>query len=307
MSRVLLTGASGFIGRQALETLLAEGHAVHAVARTVGEPRAGVVWHAADLLRHGTASDLVASVRPERLIHLAWTTTPGRYWTSLDNVAWAAATLELHHAFAAAGGQRAVYAGTCAEYDWSSPDLDEARTPLLPKTFYGTAKASTGRLLVAAGQHGGPSVAWGRIFYLYGPGEASGRLVSDVVAGLLSGRPVDCTEGRQERDFMHVADVARAFVALLASDVAGAVNIASGDCRPVRDLVTEIGRQTGRTDLLRLGARAAPPDDPPRLSASITRLRDEVGFVPRYDRASGLADTIAWWRKRLAATTAGPA
>lgn len=300
MSRTLLTGASGFIGRLALDHLVAAGHEVHAVARTVGPERAGVTWHRADLVSAGTATALVERIRPKYLIHLAWTTTPGQYWTSPKNVAWSAATLELHAAFAEAGGDRAVYAGTCAEYDWSGPELDEARTGLAPKTLYGIAKATTGTLLMAAQEHGGPSVSWGRIFYLYGPGEGPGRLVSDVVTALLAGRPIDCTEGRQERDFMHVEDVARSFVAILQSDVAGAINIASGQCRPVRDVIEEIGRQTGRLELLRFGTRPSLPNDPSRLAGAVSRLRDEVGFIPRYDLSSGIADTIAWWRTRPA-------
>jgi nucleoside-diphosphate-sugar epimerase len=298
MSGILLTGATGFVGRQTLAQLVASGENVHAVARTVGESRIGVSWHAADLLRFGTATALIERIRPDQLIHLAWTATPGQFWSSPENVAWAAATLELHDAFVKAGGVRAVYAGTCAEYDWSEPELDEWCTPLAPKTLYGAAKATTGTLLLAAQEQGGPSIVWGRIFYLYGPGEAPGRLVSDVVSGILAGRHVDCTECQQQRDFMHVTDVARAFVALLRSDIVGAVNIASGQSWPIRDFLEEIGQQTGRPELLRFGARPALENDPPRLATQAARLRNEVGFAPRFDFLSGIADTIAWWRAR---------
>jgi nucleoside-diphosphate-sugar epimerase len=250
-------------------------------------------------LRAGSATALVDRVQPERLLHLAWTTIPGRLWTSPANLTWAASTLELHGAFIAAGGVRAVYAGTCAEYDWSKPELNE-HTPLRPTTYYGVAKAAASQLVLAAPVNHGPSVAWGRIFYLYGPGERPGRLVSDAVVALLEGRPVDCTEGKQERDFMHVADVARAFCALIDCDVVGPVDIASGICRPVREILGEIGRQLNRAELLQIGALPSPPQEPQRIATRALRLRDEVKFTAHYDLPAGIADTISWWRQHLA-------
>src|SRR5439155_6296677 len=102
-------------------------------------------------------------------------------------------------------------------------------------------------------------------------GEKPGRLVSDIVAGLLRERPVETTAGTQIRDFMHVADVAGAFAALCDSDVRGPVNIASGEARPLSDFMTRLAALTGRPDLLRLGARRVPSSEPPRLAASVTR------------------------------------
>jgi nucleoside-diphosphate-sugar epimerase len=297
MSRILLTGATGFIGRHVLDRLVAAGHEVHGTARAAAPARPGVVWHVADLLELGAAAKLIRDVRPERLLHLAWVATPGKFWTSPDNCGWASATLDLHRAFAAAGGTRAVYAGSCAEYDWAHDLLHETKTPLVPRTLYGRTKAETGIQLLAASKNAGPQVAWGRIFFLYGPGEPRGRLVSDLVAALLAGRTANCSEGTQERDFMHVGDVADAFVRLFDSDYCGPVNIASGICRPIREVVTEIARQIGRPDLVRFGAY--PTDDPVRLAADVTILRDQIGFRPRYDLANGIADTIVSWRIRL--------
>ena len=91
---------------------------------------------------------------------------------------------------------------------------------------------------------------------------------------------------------MHVDDVAGAFAALVDADYKGAVNIASGDCRPLLDVIAEIGRQTGRQELLRIGARPMQPGEPPRLEADISILRDKVGFRPRYNLVEGIADRL---------------
>jgi nucleoside-diphosphate-sugar epimerase len=295
---VMVTGATGFIGQPAVRHLLKAGHEVHALARHPGAPQPGLTWHACDLLSPGTAKSIAEAIRPEKLLHLAWNAAPGQFWTAPNNLDWAAATIELQIAFVGTGGKRAVFAGTCAEYDWAHSLLEEDKTPLAPKTYYGLAKASTCQLLLDNATRA-PNMAWGRIFFLYGPGEAANRLVSGLVATLLAGKPAECTDGSQERDFMHVDDVAGAFVALLDSDYRGAVNIASGTCRPLRDIISEIGSQTGRPNLLRLGARPVQPGEPARLAANVSILRDRIGFRPRFGMTDGIADTIRWWRTQV--------
>lgn len=305
--RVLVTGGGGFIGRHALPTLVARGWDVHAAGRTpLPDNAPGVTFHPCDLLAGDDAARLIAATRPTHLLHLAWNATPGRFWTAVDNLDWVAASLRLYRAFARHGGRRAVFAGTCAEYDWGWTELSETETPLVPRTLYGTAKHALHGLVGHSAGSLGLEAAWGRVFFLYGPHEAPGRLVSDVTAALLRGEPALCSHGRQERDFMHVADVADAFVALLESAHTGPVNIASGTTGPLKDVIGTIGRITGRPELVRLGARPAAPDDPPRLAPDIGILRDRIGFRPRHGLESGLRDTVAWWRSQLGGGADGP-
>jgi UDP-glucuronate decarboxylase len=143
------------------------------------------------------------------------------------------------------------------------------------------------------------SAAWGRVFHLYGPEEEPSRLVPSVIGALLDGRDALCTEGTQVRDFMHVADLGDAFAALVASPVEGAVNVASGRAIRLADLILEIGAQMDAPDRIRLGARAMPAGELPRVTASVTRLRDEVGWTSARELDRGLAGTIAWWRQEL--------
>jgi nucleoside-diphosphate-sugar epimerase len=297
--RVLVTGASGFIGRHALEPLLRRGFEVHAV--TSREPPAWappeVRWHRADLLAPGEHGDLLAAAAPTHLLHLAWYAEHGRFWASAENLRWTAATIALVQAFAERGGRRAVLAGTCAEYRWGDPGPRiEGVTPLEPATLYGTAKHATRALLQAAADELGFEFAWGRVFFLYGPGEAPGRIVASVARALVAGERAATGDGTQVRDFLHVADVGAAFAALLDSHVAGAVNIGSGEGRPLRDVIAAIGAATAREDLLDIGALASRPGDPDELVAGIARLRDEVGFVPAIGLRDGIERTVAWWR-----------
>lgn len=296
MSRVLLTGATGFIGRQALAALTAAGHEVHAVARRRGPEASRVVWHEADLL---AGCPLVAQIEPEILVHLAWYAEHRKFWTSLENVRWVEASLGLLREFAAAGGRRAVIAGTCAEYEWSGDSYAET-APIAPATLYGAAKHGLHVVAGALCKQLGVELAWGRLFFLYGPFESPGRFVPSIVLSLLRGEPAPMTDGTQRRDFLHTADAGAAFAALSDSDLTGAINIGSGVGPSLREVAEAIARHIGRDELLRVGAVPMGASDPPALLADVSRLRDELGWNPKIELSDGLDDVIAWWQEHVA-------
>ena len=295
--RVLITGATGFVGRHVLPRAVAAGWETHAVHR-LAEPVAcnGVTWHQVDLLDAGATRRLVDAVRPSHLLHAAWTLVPGQYTTSIDNLAWIRSSLVLLEAFAAAGGSRAVCLGTCFEYDSRQGLCSESVTPLRPTTLYGAAKHSVHIAAEAFARQAGFELVWARLFFLYGSHESPGRLMASVVRSLLKGEPARCSHGRQIRDFLHVDDVASALAAVLGSRVTGAINIASGEPIAVGEIVGRIADRLGRLDLVQFGAVPVPADDPPLIVGDIRRLRDEVGWAPAIDLDRGLEQTIRWWR-----------
>lgn len=300
--RVLVSGAGGFIGRWSVPALLAAGHEVHAVTgRRVAPPQLhGAVLHRVDLLDAAAVDALLRAVGPTHLLHFAWIATPGVYWSSPENARWLAAGEHLMQCFSANGGVRAVLAGTCAEYDWTRVGVcHEATSPLAAGpgiTAYARAKLQLHTALQRCSAAHALSAAWGRIFFQFGPDEHPDRLVASVIRSLLAGREAPCSHGRQVRSFLHVADVGAAFAALLDSPTEGAVNIGSADAMSIAELLTEIGRQIGRPELLRPGARSPSPAEPPLLVPDVGRLRTEVGWRPRFGLQDGLADTIDWWR-----------
>ncbi len=308
---VVVSGAGGFIGRWSVPRLIAGGYEVHAVAasapgRELPAQLSGAEIHCADLLREEPVEALLHEVRPSHLLHFAWISTPGAYWTSPENRRWLAASQHLLRSFQANGGMRAVMAGSCAEYDWSrvgvcnersSPLADDGGAAITP---YAECKIAMQRALADFGSARRLSTAWGRIFFQFGPDEHPDRLVASVIMNLLSGREAQCTHGRQVRSFLHVADVGSAFAALLDAATEGPVNVGSPDRMSVAGLLEEIALQIGRPELVRLGVRSAPPSEPHLLVPDVRRLYDEVGWRPQLGLHDAIADTISWWRQRMA-------
>jgi nucleoside-diphosphate-sugar epimerase len=294
---LIITGATGFIGRHAVQSAVQHGFEVHGLGtRLPDDPHPGVTYHVVDLLDdRARARDIVREIGASHCLHLAWYAAPAVFWASRENFRWAAATLDLAEAFADAGGRRLVGTGSCAEYDWSQGFCSEGVTPLEPATPYGVAKDAVRRLLRSWSREAGVSFAWGRIFFVYGPGEHPDRLVAYVVRALLRGERARCTDGSQSRDFLHVRDVADAFVRLAASGHEGALNIGSGQAVPVRSLVQRIASEIGRPDLVDFGARPSP-EGPALLFGDTRRLREALQWAPHFDLESGLRDVIAWHR-----------
>src|SRR5262245_56491540 len=299
-TRVLVTGASGFVGRWSIEPLLALGADVHTVQRHAAHTP-GAVAHAVDLHDRDAVAALMQQIRPTSLLHFAWIATPGVYLTSLDNPQWLRSSLQLVETFLAAGGTRVVVAGTVAEYDWGAGVCSERTTPCRPATLYAACKHAQYEVLERWSAQEGFSFAEGRLFWTYGPDESPDRLVPAMIRASSSRTPFRLRYPRQVRDYLHVADVGAAFSALLASDVQGAVNVGSGDGIALARLAELVGEETGEGVIFERGAESA--DDPaPVVLAEVTRLTREVGFTPRDRLEHGIRDTVAWWKAHASST-----
>jgi nucleoside-diphosphate-sugar epimerase len=293
-TRVLVTGASGFVGRWSVEPLLARGADVHTLQRHASQTLGGVP-HAVDLHDGDAVAALIRQLRPTHLLHFAWIATPGVYLTSLENPAWLRSSLRLVERFLENGGRRVVVAGTAAEYDWGSGVCSERTTPCRPATLYAACKHAQYEVLERWSAQEGFSFAEGRLFWAYGPEESPDRLVPAMIRASTSRTPFRLRYPGQVRDYLHVADAGAAFSALLASDVQGAVNIGAGDGVALSRLGEIVGAETGEG--LNLEWDDARAEDPaPVVLAEVTRLTRDVGFTPRYRLQDGIRETVAWWK-----------
>lgn len=297
MTRILVTGGFGFVGRALLPLLEQAGVELHAVtSRSLPAPRPGITWHRCDLLDPVAAARLLQQIRPSHLVHLAWITEHGVYWTSPRNQDWLKASIGLFEQFQRGGGRHALITGTCAEYGPSSVPCCEDVTATGPTTPYGRAKLELLAELEPRAATGSVRLVWARLFHLYGPHEGPARLVPAVIQSLLQGRAVACTSGTQLRDYAYIGNVASSLVALLRSDFAGTVNVASGEARAVRSVIEAVANLLGRPDLPQFGAMATKPSEPDVLIANIARLRSVVGSKAEIDFTTAMQRTIECYR-----------
>ncbi len=294
MKRLLITGATGFIGAHCLREVMASGYdEVHAVSRS-GEGSAApkLVWHAADLRDADAAVRLIEAVKPTHLFHAAWIATPGVYLSSPENIDWMQATIAMVRAFADKGGQRFVGVGTSAEYAETSAPCEEDTTPLAPVSVYGHAKVATWHAIAAIAEAHKIEAAWGRLFLPYGPGDLPQRLIPATVAKMRAGEKMLLSSGEQKRDFVYAPDAAKMLIGLLKSNATGTFNIGSGEARSVRSVVEAVAERMNARDLPQFGAVAPRAWEPPLLVADMRKL-EALGLVVRTPMEKALDDFIA--------------
>jgi len=143
----------------------------------------------------------------------------------------------------------------------------------------------------------GVTLAWGRVFYTFGPHEHPANLVGAVARSLVHGEEVRCTHGMRVRDYLYTPELGCAFAALLTSEVMGPVNMASEEPVRVADVVAAIAAAAGHPELVRMGALPQRPGEPEWLTADVRRLREDVGWSPSIGLDEGAARTVDWWKR----------
>lgn len=302
-ARVLVLGASGFIGRWVARLLDGAGAEVFLGVRDPGAvAAAGLVGEAlvVDLAVPGRATEVVDRLRPSIVFNLAgYGVDPAERSEGLAQPLNGDVPAELCRALAGAGtgagwrGQRLVHVGSGVEYGAVGGDLDED-TPARPMTLYARTKlAGTGQVATLCRALGVPGLT-ARAFMVYGPGEHDGRLLPSLVRAARSGVVIDLTAGDQRRDFTYVGDVAEGLLRLGLSDAppGAIVNLATGRLTRVREFCEVAAGILGiPDDRMRYGALPVRAEEMAHVEVSLDRLRRWTGWVPTTGIAAGITRT----------------
>lgn len=300
---VLVTGASGFVGRHLVDRLGRLKARVVASSRSgdAGKPPGAVQGNITqtrlDVTDRQAVDTLVKDIRPDVIFHLAALISSDRGPASLipESNLTLGGTLNVAAASILYRVPFLVHLGSSEEYGDGSVPFDEAQ-PGQPLSPYSAAKAAAGLYLSMCRRAYSLSFAIARPTVIYGPHQRKDSLISHLFESYLSGRPACLTHGEQTRDFIYIDDVVEA-LCLLGSrtDLAGQiVNVGSGREHRVKDvaaMVAELCRYQGE---LGLGSRPARHPEVLRHMANIQKAEKLLGWRPRIGLPEGLARTLAW-------------
>jgi nucleoside-diphosphate-sugar epimerase len=303
--RMLVTGATGFIGRHLVRGLTEADRAVVALVRPgsrVPEQWQGRVACIAceDWSEAGLRAAL-ASQPFDIAFHLA---TYGVRPTDRDSGLMARINVELPGHFVHLCKERGaglVMAGTFSEYARPSDQMRlTERSPLEATKIYGASKAAGGAAASALAQSLGVKLRLLRFFQVYGEGEAPHRLLPSLVAGLSRGERVPLSDGRQVRDFVYVEDAVAACIKAgddMTSPSRAATatwNVCTGVGHPVRAFASLVAQAMGaRTELLGFADLPMRPDDEPYLVGDGEQMSRALGWRPKHDLAAGIHSAVA--------------
>ena len=279
--KVLVTGATGFVGRHLVAALLARGGEVRAVARNANTAQ-GMPWIkdvefiAADI--HAADVDVVALTEGvDVLAHLAWPGLPN-YRGLFHFEHNLMADYRFIKSVVEAGVKHVLVTGTCFEYGLQSGPLSEQVEPQ-PSNPYGLAKHTLRLFLQNLAQEHPFTLQWARLFYLHGEGQNPNSLLAALDRAIDSGDAAfNMSAGEQLRDFLPIATAAANLAAIVhRRDFNGVINCASGQPVSVRTLVEQHLRARSAKIQLNLGHYPYPTHEPMAFWGNCERLQQLLG------------------------------
>ncbi|MDO7884407.1 NAD-dependent epimerase/dehydratase family protein [Hymenobacter cheonanensis] len=297
--RVVLTGATGFIGSYLAEELVAKGYEVLALRRTQSS-----LWRVASVAGHITWVTIdepdwqqqVVAWQAEYLVHAAWLGVGvGQRddWNSqLSNLTF---TMELLQTLLPGGLKKVVVLGSQAEYGAFHGRVDEGQ-PTQPVMAYGAVKLATLELVRAYCSAQSLEWYWLRVFAVFGPREDAHWFVSFVAANFLKYQSPALTNCEQQYDYLFAPDLARAIVQTLpaAPGFSGVYNVGANRAISLRTMVDTIRDLTGTATSVQYGALPYRPGQVMHMESSTSRFEHTFGPITQTALPTALAATVEY-------------
>lgn len=273
MKKLLITGASGLLGKAVLKQLKGQReYEVYAVTRAGGHLKNHTDIHVieCDLCIETQREHLMESIRPNVLLHLAWNQEEDSFRMSNTNLLWLNISISLLYLFEQYGGKRFLFAGSSSEYDGSEGVFNE-RADILPASLYGLCKKAFNEFAVEYCKRAGIKYVGMRFFTIYGAGDSHDfGAIPTAIRMLLRNEELICNSPDTTRDYIYAADAASVILQLIDHSFTGIVNVASGNPRSMREVFQCIGNIMGKAQYVKM---AEKPSDLKRFEADIHLLK----------------------------------
>lgn len=253
MTRILLTGTRGALGgyiKQCLQHGKLNGaHELACISRKRFSER-GVKNYHCNFLDKDSVEAIIRDFKPQKAFLIAWETTHGTYWHDQINIKWADSTINFAEQFAKHGGEFITFAGTCAEYQWSSEMMVEGVTPEIPHTLYGKEKLRATHHLLNMQKNGKLNANSCRLFFPYSEHENDNRVTSLVVKSLMEDKPIHLRAGDVYRDICHTQRLAEVMCKMSFAGAGGLFNMSLGKPQHLGKFLKQIAKCMGKEHLV---------------------------------------------------------
>ncbi len=300
MCTILVTGASGFLGKHLVEELskCKEYNVVAVVSgrRIVKFPQC-VKTVACNLLKEQERETLITDIKPEIICHLAWGQDNADFRNSVCNLEWLEASISILRNFVKSGGQVFYFAGTSSEYDYNDGKAHE-NVKLSQMSMYGECKKSFSSIMSNYCERNGVRYIDARYFTIYGEGDPHKfGAIPETIKKLINNENVICKAPNTIRDYIYVKDAVYATSSIINSSFCGSINIGSGIPHTMKEVFTLIAKELGKEHLL--GFENQDICDL-ILVADVSKLNNyKHKFI---DFELGIKNTIDWWKREYGRT-----
>ena len=298
MTKIVLTGATGFIGSAVLKQLISDGHEAVVLLRNESNTdriRAFSGYQAVYYqdLAQAELVETLAAHKPDAFIHIAWRGVGGsdrnEPFQVTENLPFTLRSVELAHAI---GCRHWIGIGSQAEY--GNPNSKVAETAAaLPTTLYGKAKLASCWASLGLSESLTMRSSWIRVFSTYGVGDEPAWFIPYIISELKKGNRPKLTKCEQLWDYLYVDDAARAILSVLYQEATGIFNIGSGRAISLKSVVELIRQAINPDVIIDYGAVPYRPDQVMHLEADTARIKQLTGWMPVVSIEDGINRMIA--------------
>lgn len=286
--RVLVTGGSGFIGRELLKVFQKSNIDFVTIGRSTPQISKNHVYY--DFITDNNIQ-IIRNLNCTHLVHLAWYAKHGEFWESENNFQWLEITTRLINEFFRYNGQYVFISGTCAEYDWLDQESIKQNKKEHLKSTYGIVKDTCRYAVQQISKKYNKKTTWARLFYPYGPNEKEERLIPSIINALKKNKEPFEISYNNIRDLTHVRDIANAILLCLNREYNGTLDLCTGNGIRIKELISCLAELLEKDKKILLDQKERESNEPNSIIGDNKKLVN-MGWAPKVSLDEGLSEYV---------------